>query len=220
MLRILGFRYAPPRLYAWSSASRTFNNRSASGFHYRYTPTANGKNGNIAHLLLLLSVLFAVCCLPFAHLLFAVCRLLLLTGVNGLWNLLCLSPLLRVFVTYQSTHTMYELSVEKVDIRKLACAYVALALAQDEAKRYVSRYSMQVPLLPLVTSLDITAALLEEVLQHAMPEKRSNLFGSDDQLEHADVGESKQQTANGKQPARRSKQKAVGSRQQTDRPAY
>jgi hypothetical protein len=66
---------------------------------------------------------------------------------------------------------MYELSVEKVDIRKLARAYVALALAQDEAKRYVSRYSMQVPLLPLVTSLDITAALLEEVLQHAMPEK-------------------------------------------------
>ena len=66
---------------------------------------------------------------------------------------------------------MHEQSPEKVDVRKLARAYVALALAQDEAKRYVSKYSMQVPLLPLVTSLDITAALLEEVLQNAMPEK-------------------------------------------------
>jgi len=66
---------------------------------------------------------------------------------------------------------MYEQSPEKVDVRKLARAYVALALAQDEAKRYVSKYSMQVALLPLVTSLDITAALLEEVLENAMPEK-------------------------------------------------
>ena len=66
---------------------------------------------------------------------------------------------------------MYQLPLEEVDVRKLARAYVALALAQDEAKRYVSKYSMQVPLLPLVTSLDITAALLEEVLQNAMPEK-------------------------------------------------
>ena len=66
---------------------------------------------------------------------------------------------------------MHELSVEKVDVRKLARAYVALALAQDEAKRYVSKHSMQLALLPLVTSLDITATLLEEVLQNALPEK-------------------------------------------------
>jgi hypothetical protein len=66
---------------------------------------------------------------------------------------------------------MDELSPEKVDVRKLARAYVALALAQDEAKRYVSKHSMQVALLPLVTSLDITAELLEEVLQTALPEK-------------------------------------------------
>ena len=66
---------------------------------------------------------------------------------------------------------MPELSVEKVDVRKLARAYVALALAQDEAKRYVSKYSAQAALLPLLSSLDITAELLEEILQNALPEK-------------------------------------------------
>ena len=66
---------------------------------------------------------------------------------------------------------MHELSPENDDVRKLARAYVALALAQDEAKRYVSKHSVQSALFPLVTCLDITAALLEEVLQNAMPEK-------------------------------------------------
>ena len=65
---------------------------------------------------------------------------------------------------------MHELSPEKVDVRKLARAYVALALAQDEAKRYVNKHSVQSALFPLVTCLDITAALLEEVLQNALPE--------------------------------------------------
>lgn len=66
---------------------------------------------------------------------------------------------------------MLEISVEKVDVRKLARAYVALALAQDEAKRYVRKHSTQAGLLSLLTSLDITAELLEEVLQNALPEK-------------------------------------------------
>jgi hypothetical protein len=66
---------------------------------------------------------------------------------------------------------MQELSFEKVDVLKLARAYVALALAQDEAKRYVSKHSTQSALLPLVTCLDITAALMEEVLRNALPEK-------------------------------------------------
>jgi hypothetical protein len=66
---------------------------------------------------------------------------------------------------------MPELSVEKVDVRKLARAYVALVLAQDEAKRYVRKHSAQAGFLPLLTSLDITAELLEEVLQNALPEK-------------------------------------------------
>ena len=65
---------------------------------------------------------------------------------------------------------MDELSPEKVDVRKLARAYVALALAQDEAKRYVSKHSVQTALFPLVTCLDMTAELLEEVLQNALPE--------------------------------------------------
>jgi hypothetical protein len=66
---------------------------------------------------------------------------------------------------------MQELSFEKVDVLKLARAYVALALAQDEAKRYVSKHSTQSALLPLVTCLDVTAALLEDILQNALPEK-------------------------------------------------
>lgn len=66
---------------------------------------------------------------------------------------------------------MPELSVEKVDIRKLARAYVALALAQDEAKRYAWKHSAQAGFLPLLTSLDITAELLEEILENALPEK-------------------------------------------------
>ena len=66
---------------------------------------------------------------------------------------------------------MPELSIEGVDVRKLARAYVALALAQDEARRYVTKHSAQAGFLPLLTSLDITAGLLEEILEHAMPEK-------------------------------------------------
>ena len=60
---------------------------------------------------------------------------------------------------------------EKLDVRKLAHAYVALALAQDEAKRYVRKHSAQAALLPLLNSLEVTADLLEDVLQQALPEK-------------------------------------------------
>lgn len=66
---------------------------------------------------------------------------------------------------------MPELSVEQIDVRKLARAYVALALAQDEAKRYIREHSTQTGLLQLLTSLDITAQLLEDILQNALPEK-------------------------------------------------
>jgi hypothetical protein len=66
---------------------------------------------------------------------------------------------------------MPKLSVEEVDIRKLARAYVALALAQDEAKRYVWKHSARAGLLPLLTSLEVTAELLEEILENALPEK-------------------------------------------------
>lgn len=68
---------------------------------------------------------------------------------------------------------MPEVFGEKVDVRKLAHAYVALALAQDEAKRYVKRHSAHTAMLPLLTSLDITAELLEEILQLVLPEEVS-----------------------------------------------
>jgi len=73
---------------------------------------------------------------------------------------------------------MSELSTQKIDVRKLARAYVALALAQDEAKRYVAKNGVQPDLLALLTSLDITAELLEEVLQNALPEKNPSLSPS------------------------------------------
>ena len=63
------------------------------------------------------------------------------------------------------------MTVADKDVRKLAHAYVALALAQDEARRYVKQQeSAQAALLPLLNSLEVTAELLEDVLQHAMPE--------------------------------------------------
>lgn len=65
---------------------------------------------------------------------------------------------------------MTELSLEKVYARKLAHAYVALALAQDEAKRYAIEHSAHAALCPLLTSLNVTAELLEEILEDALPE--------------------------------------------------
>jgi hypothetical protein len=66
---------------------------------------------------------------------------------------------------------MPEISIDKVDTRKLARAYIALALAQDEAKRYAWKQSAQPGLLSVLNSLDITAELLEGVLQNALPER-------------------------------------------------
>ncbi|MBA3513325.1 MAG: hypothetical protein H0T77_03000 [Pyrinomonadaceae bacterium] len=60
--------------------------------------------------------------------------------------------------------------LESAYARKLAHAYVALALAQDEAKRYASEHSAHVALCPLLTSLDVTAELLEEILEGPSPE--------------------------------------------------
>ena len=68
---------------------------------------------------------------------------------------------------------MSELPVEKTAARKLAHAYIALAFAQDEAKRYVRKHGAHAHMVPLLTSLEMTAELLEEVLQHALPEEDS-----------------------------------------------
>ena len=55
--------------------------------------------------------------------------------------------------------------------RKLAHAYVALALAQDVAKCFVTEQPAHTALHPLLTILDVTAELLEEILQDALPEE-------------------------------------------------
>ena len=54
---------------------------------------------------------------------------------------------------------------------KLARAYIALALAQDVAKCYVSEEPADTALRPLLTILNVTAELLEEILQDALPEE-------------------------------------------------
>ena len=69
---------------------------------------------------------------------------------------------------------MTELSPEKGYARKLAHAYVALALAQDEAKRYAGEHSAHPSLSPLLTCLEITAQVLEEILRDALPEPVSS----------------------------------------------
>jgi hypothetical protein len=66
---------------------------------------------------------------------------------------------------------MSELYIEDINSRKLARAYVALALAQDVAKGYVSEKRDHIALQPLVTILNITAELMEEILQNPPPEE-------------------------------------------------
>jgi hypothetical protein len=55
-----------------------------------------------------------------------------------------------------------------IDSRRLARAYVALAFAQDVAKGYVSQ---QPSLHPILTALDMSAKLLEEILEDVLPEE-------------------------------------------------
>jgi hypothetical protein len=55
---------------------------------------------------------------------------------------------------------------------QLTRVYVALALAQDATKRWVDQKPEYEPLKGLVTTLDVTARLLEEILEQALPQKR------------------------------------------------
>lgn len=55
-----------------------------------------------------------------------------------------------------------------VDSRRLARAYIALAFAQDIAKGYASENSS---LHPLLTALDMSSKLLEEILEDVLPEE-------------------------------------------------
>ena len=58
-----------------------------------------------------------------------------------------------------------------IDSRRLARAYVALAFAQDVAKGYVNERREGATLHPLLTALDMSAKLLEEILEDVLPEE-------------------------------------------------
>ena len=58
---------------------------------------------------------------------------------------------------------------DEIDNRKLARAYVALTYARDVASSYMAQTSAHARLHPLLTMLDMTNGLLEEVLEHSMP---------------------------------------------------
>jgi hypothetical protein len=55
-----------------------------------------------------------------------------------------------------------------VDSRRIAKAYIALAFAQDIAKGYVKENASAHP---LITALDMSAKLLEEILEDVLPEE-------------------------------------------------
>ena len=55
-----------------------------------------------------------------------------------------------------------------IDRRRLARAYVALAFAQDVAKGYVKEHASAHPIL---SALDISAKLIEEILEDVLPEE-------------------------------------------------
>jgi len=53
-----------------------------------------------------------------------------------------------------------------IDSKRLARAYVALAFAQDVAKGYVNEHTS---LHPVLTALDMSAKLIEEILEDVLP---------------------------------------------------
>ncbi len=57
-----------------------------------------------------------------------------------------------------------------IDSRRLARAYVALAFAQDVAKGYINERTENASLHPLLSALDMSAKLLEEILEDVLPE--------------------------------------------------
>ena len=57
-----------------------------------------------------------------------------------------------------------------IDSRRLARAYVALAFAQDVAKGYIKERSEHATLQPLLSALDMSAKLLEDILEDVLPE--------------------------------------------------
>jgi purine nucleoside phosphorylase len=62
-----------------------------------------------------------------------------------------------------------------IDSRRLARAYVALAFAQDVAKGYVKEHASAQPIL---SALEMSAKLIEEILEDVLPEEE--VLGADD----------------------------------------
>lgn len=62
-----------------------------------------------------------------------------------------------------------------IDNRRLARAYVALAFAQDVAKGYVKEHESAHPIL---SALEVSAKLIEEILEDVLPEE--DLLATDD----------------------------------------
>lgn len=67
-----------------------------------------------------------------------------------------------------------------IDSRRLAKAYIALAFAQDVAKGYVEENASAHPLL---TALDMSAKLLEEILEDVLPEEELSATDNTDYTE-------------------------------------
>jgi hypothetical protein len=59
-----------------------------------------------------------------------------------------------------------------IDSRRLARAYVALAFAQDVAKGYVNEHTS---LRPVLEALDMSAKLIEEILEDVLPEDEEKI---------------------------------------------
>jgi len=67
-----------------------------------------------------------------------------------------------------------------LDSRRLARAYVALAFAQDVAKGYAKEHTS---LHPLLSALDMSAKLIEEILEDGLPEEEVSATDDTDYIE-------------------------------------
>lgn len=72
-----------------------------------------------------------------------------------------------------------------IDSRRLARAYIALAFAQDVAKGYVRERNEEATLHPLLTALDMSAKLLEEILEDVLPEEED--FTATDNTDYTEL---------------------------------
>ena len=72
-----------------------------------------------------------------------------------------------------------------IDSRRLARAYIALAFAQDVAKGYVKERREEATMHPLLTALDMSAKLLEEILEDVLPEDEE--FAATENTDYMDL---------------------------------